>query len=49
MKTIEIDSWIGEMIVRERFSGLLKDNVNFMKRQALNLYIVRIENMELCL
>ena len=49
MKTIEIDSWIGEMIVRERFSGLLKDNVNFMKRQALNLFVVKIENVESCL
>jgi len=45
----EIDCRIWEMIVRKRFTRLLKDDIDFLKGEALDLFVIRIRNMELCL
>jgi len=40
---------IWETIVHKRFTRLLKDDIDFLKGEALDLFVIRIRNMELCL
>ena len=49
VKVTEIDCRIWEMVVDKRFSRSLKGEIDFLMREALDLFIIKIQNMEFCL
>jgi hypothetical protein len=37
------------MIVVERFAQLLKDDIDYVKNESLDFFLIRFRNIELCL